>query len=63
MDRENRVLVASQEFLLEDFDSRIVLSVQFLAQVDLAGVSLAEGLEDLVLTIENGVGLVCVCLS
>ena len=41
VDRENWVLVTPQEFFLEDLDCRVVLSVHFPAQVDLAGVTLA----------------------
>ena len=53
--RQNRVLVAPQEFLLEDLDCCIIFSVDLAAQVDLAGVALAERLENFVLLVEDGV--------
>jgi len=65
VDREDGVLVTAQELFLEDFDGRVVLGVDLLAEVDLTGVALAEGLDDLIFPIEDWVESLgcCVCLS
>ena len=60
VDRKNGVTVPSQKLLLEDFDGSVVVAAELLAQVDFGGVALAEGLEDLVLLVEDGV-LLCAC--
>jgi len=48
-------LVAAEELLLQDLDGNILLLANELAQVDFAGVTLTERLEDLELVVENGV--------
>lgn len=58
VDGKDGVAVATEELLLEDLDGDVLLSVpDELAEVDFAGVALAEGLDDFVLAIENGVSL------
>ena len=50
-------MIAPQELLLEDLDGSVVLCAQLLAEVDLAGVALAERLENLVFLVEDRVRL------
>jgi len=51
------VCVATKELFLEDLDSSELLSADAFAKVDLGGVALAEGLENLELSIEDRVSL------
>ena len=63
LDADNWVSVTPQKFFLEDFDSGVVLCANLLSKVYLTGVALAEGLKDLVLSIEYGMRMLFVALS
>jgi len=59
LNRQDGVFVASEELFLQDFDGDLLGGglVDRCGQVDLAGVSFAEALDDLVLVVEDGVFL------
>ena len=57
VNRNDRVLITAEEFFLQNLDSSVLLSSDELAEVNFAGVALTEGLEDLILIIEDRMSL------
>jgi len=52
---QDGVVVATEEFFLENFDCGVVLRSKDASQVDLGGVAFAERLQNFVFVIEHGV--------